>query len=324
MINLGKELHEKFLEVLKEKIPERGKTASFLIDLLFIEKEAVYRRLRGEVPFTFAEIALITRKLNISLDSILEVVPTYRGQSYRLYGQDFFNLTEVDLTMSRDYVASIRAASRNEYSEFGFAASIIPMHFSVRFQLIFRLYMLKWMYQFGGNPNLTLPYGKIEIEEKLREIHLQYLKEIETIKYTYFIWDELLIFYITNDIKYFNSIQLISNEEVALIKEELSSFLTYLERLSYTGKYDTGNAVEVYVSNLNFETTYSYLTSNNFALAMISTFTLSAGTSLEPEACENMRMWLHSLKRTSTLISTCSEIDRATFFRKQREYLDRI
>ncbi|MDR0659344.1 MAG: hypothetical protein LBG19_00765 [Prevotellaceae bacterium] len=323
MINLGKELHEKFLAELKTRIPERGKLASYLIDILYIEKEAVYRRLRGEVPFTFAEIAIVAKKLNISLDSILEVVPTYRGQSYRLYGQDFFSLTEVDFIQSRDYIASIKAASKNEYSEFGFASSVIPMHFSVRHQPIFRLYMLKWMYQFG-NPSSVIPYAKINILEKLREFHLQYLKEIQAIKYTYFVWDELLMFYITNDIKYFHSIQLISDEEVLLLKEELAKFLTDLERLTRVGTYESGNEVEIYVSNLNFETTYSYLISNDFALAMISTFSLSATTSVEPEACENMRMWLQSLKRTSIKISTSAEMDRAKFFRKQRDYLDRI
>ena len=97
-----------------------------------------------------------------------------------------------------------------------------------------------------------------------------------------------------------------------------------MERLTRVGTYESGNEVEIYVSNLNFETTYSYLISNNFALAMISTFTLSATTSVEPEACENMRMWLQSLKRTSIMISTSAEMDRAKFFRKQRDYLDRI
>lgn len=34
-------------------------------------KEAVYRRLRGEVAFTFDEVALISHKLGISIDQIV-------------------------------------------------------------------------------------------------------------------------------------------------------------------------------------------------------------------------------------------------------------
>ena len=44
--------------------------ADMLMDTLYIGKEAVYRRLRGEVPFTLQESALISRKLGISLTKL--------------------------------------------------------------------------------------------------------------------------------------------------------------------------------------------------------------------------------------------------------------
>ena len=40
------------IEAMKEKLPLKGKLADMLMDTLYIGKEAVYRRLRGEVPFT--------------------------------------------------------------------------------------------------------------------------------------------------------------------------------------------------------------------------------------------------------------------------------
>jgi len=48
------------IEAMKEKLPLKGKLADMLMD---IGKEAVYRRLRGEVPFTLQEAALVSRKL---------------------------------------------------------------------------------------------------------------------------------------------------------------------------------------------------------------------------------------------------------------------
>jgi len=56
------------IEAMKEKLPLKGKLADMLMDKLFIRqktagKEAVYRRLRGEVPFTLQEAALVSRKL---------------------------------------------------------------------------------------------------------------------------------------------------------------------------------------------------------------------------------------------------------------------
>ena len=70
MIN---ELNTGLIEALKEKIPPKTNLANLLMDTLYIGREAIYRRLRGEVPFTLEEAALISRKLGVSLDKIVGV-----------------------------------------------------------------------------------------------------------------------------------------------------------------------------------------------------------------------------------------------------------
>lgn len=323
MINQGKEIQEEFLAELRFRIPERGKLANFLIDALCIEKEAVYRRLRGEVSFTFAEIIIIANKLHISIDSLYDITLTNRGSSFHLYGYNFFNMTEADYEISKQLVSIVKMATESPHCEYGFASSIVPLPFSTYYRSIFRLYMLRQMYQFG-KPGLTPAYVDVVIPEVLQGYHDEYLEEVQRVKQTTFILDNLLMLYVVNDVKYFNSIQLITNEEVVEIKEELDQFLRALEMLAHRGCYDSGNEVYIYISNLNFDATYAYLYSENVNLSMITTFSLSAVTSLDRGVCENMRVWIQALKRTSTLISKCSEIDRAIFFKKQREYLYRI
>ena len=70
MIN---ELNTGLIEALKEKLPPKTNLANLLMDTLCIGREAIYRRLRGEVPFTLEEAALISRKLGVSLDKIVGV-----------------------------------------------------------------------------------------------------------------------------------------------------------------------------------------------------------------------------------------------------------
>ena len=55
------ELNTSLIEAVKEKLPLKENLANLLIDTLYIGKEAIYRRLRGEVPFTLEEAALISR-----------------------------------------------------------------------------------------------------------------------------------------------------------------------------------------------------------------------------------------------------------------------
>lgn len=65
------ELNTSLIEAVKEKLPLKENLANLLIDTLYIGKEAIYRRLRGEVPFTLEEAALISRKLGVSLDNVI-------------------------------------------------------------------------------------------------------------------------------------------------------------------------------------------------------------------------------------------------------------
>ena len=66
-------LNTNLIEVMKEKIPDGGNLANTLMDILYIGKEAVYRRLRGEVPFTLNEASIISKKLGVSLDQIVGI-----------------------------------------------------------------------------------------------------------------------------------------------------------------------------------------------------------------------------------------------------------
>ena len=62
---------KELINEMKERIPQGQNLANYLTDTLYMGKEAVYRRLRGEVAFTFDEIAVISHNLGISIDQII-------------------------------------------------------------------------------------------------------------------------------------------------------------------------------------------------------------------------------------------------------------
>ena len=59
------------ISTMREVTPKEGNLANVLMDILCMSKEAIYRRLRGEVAFTFSEVAIIAGELGISLDKII-------------------------------------------------------------------------------------------------------------------------------------------------------------------------------------------------------------------------------------------------------------
>ncbi len=317
---MNKELHNNLIKTLNEKIPEKGKLSSKLADILFLRKEAVYRRLKGEVPFSFDEIAIIAKQMNICLDCIV-MAGSSKKKPFQMKLVDYNNPTETDYSILQEYIDAIRVARNGNYSEYGAAVNTIPLHFIVKYKYLYKMYLLKWMYQFGS-PDCAKTYSEIKTPEKLNEITEQYLTEIEYIECTYFVWDKFVFFYFINDIKYFVSLRLISQEELKLIKKELLILIDDLERLATTGKFSSGNALHFYLSRLNFDTTYTYIQTSEYNMTLIESYVLTEVVSFDDEVLLKMKTWIQSLKRSSTLISESGEIQRMLFFDKQREYVN--
>ncbi|GHT67397.1 hypothetical protein AGMMS50239_30490 [Bacteroidia bacterium] len=322
MENLNEEFYRRFIQVLKATVPERGELSKMLPKILNIEKMSVYRRLRGEIPFTFAEIIVIARQLNISLDNILDITSPYRSLPFSLHFQDYFNLNEMDYKMSEDYIKVIKATSNNPHSEFGFVSNILPLHAIANYPPIFQFFLMKWMYQFG-NTNKMTPYSEIHIPEKLGKLHKEYIEAVMNIKYTFFIFHGFALQELIHDILYFKAIHLLTEEDVDLLKKCLHEALNMLENLAINGAFSNGNKIDIYVSGLSIETSYVYLSSENINISMIDAYTLGAVTSLDADSIEIMKKWMQSIKRTSTII-TGFEKNRIEFIKKQMQFLEEI
>ncbi len=323
MVKHEKELvYDNFLKIIKDKIPERGKLAEKLVNILLIEKEAVYRRLRGEVPFTFTEILTIAHEFGISLDSLIGVAPS-RKLAFQLKMTDYIDISEDDFVMYQEFVDVLKVVRNGLYSEYGFASSILTLHFIVEYEYIYKFYILKWAYQFGS-PGSARSYSDIKIDERLRKNNEDFIKEALNVTYTYVIWDELLFDHLTNDIKYFANINLIKESEIQLLKQDLLKLLSDMEKMAETGCFNSGNKIHFYVSSLNFETTYTYLETSEYYLTLIKTFSLNEVASLDKEVFHKMKTWIQALKRTSTLISESGEVQRIAFFEKQRKFVENL
>lgn len=68
-------LHDNLLNAIRAKVPQEENLANVLGNILCIGKEAIYRRLRGDVPFTLLETAMISKEMNFSVDGLLEPYP---------------------------------------------------------------------------------------------------------------------------------------------------------------------------------------------------------------------------------------------------------
>ncbi|MCD7850549.1 MAG: hypothetical protein LUH63_12945 [Parabacteroides sp.] len=316
------ESFNRFIETVKQRVPERGKLTTVIGKILNMEKESVYRRLRGDVPFIFSEIITLARELDISIDSLIPENEE-KSRPFQLKMVDYAQLEEEDYKMLEEFLQGLKKVAFNKNSEVGGALNILPQSFSIGFSKIYKFYLFKWRYQYGG-ADVIKPYCEIEPSERLISINKEIQLASGKAAVTYLIWDENIFNNLVNDIQYFASIHLITPQEKAELKEELFYFLNRMELLATNGHRNNGNRINFYVSNVTFETSYSYIDAGDYHLTMLKSFTLNDATSTDEKIFQRMKRWMQSLKRTSTLISESGQMQRIRFFEKQRFVINQL
>lgn len=313
--------HEALLKAIKNRLAEGENTAHVLMDILFLGKEAVYRRLRGEVPFTLAEAGSISKSLGISLDALIGT-ETGKSRPFQMNLIDYSHPTEIDFAMLQNYLDVLNMSSDDPYSEITVSANNLPQPFHFMHESLARFFLFKWAYH--HEKGTAKPYSEITISDRLKKIYQESIAGHKNIKTSCFIFDNLVMLYLVNDLKYFSSIQLITEDELKTIKQDILQLLDYLESLATTAKYENGNDVYLYVSNINFESTYTYLRVHNMRISFMDIFLLNGAASVDEGIYEHVKTWILSLRRLSTLISHSGELQRINFFKEQRKIIESL
>lgn len=316
-------MHDRFIAEVREKIPQKSKMSSALAEVLMIEKEAVYRRLRREVPFTFNEVAKVCQVLGISIDNIIGVT-TEKSRPFQLKLTEYFEPKEIDHIMMDQYANVIELMAAEPYSEGTANGNQIPNLLWTSYEKINRFHVFYWKYQYDSGDSIV-PYADVKHSERYWNFCMRLSKAVQDIKYMSFIWDRNLFSTLVDEIRFFESINLITTEEKNELRDEVLSFIDDVEMMAARGTWkDTNNQVDIYVSNIHFDTNYICFEAGKYYLSMINSFTLNSVASLDESTYEKMKSWVQSAKRVSTLISRSGEMQRILFFAKQREIVNSL
>ncbi len=316
-------LHDRFIAEVREKIPQKSRMSSTLSEILMIEKEAVYRRLRREVPFTLNEVAKVCQTLGISIDNIIGIT-TEKSRPFQLKLTEYYEPKEVDYIMMEQFAAFLEQLAGESYSEANSSGNQIPMALWTLYRNITRFHIFYWKYQYDSTDRIVR-YGEVKLSDRYLDLCMRHSKGAHNIKNTSFIWDRNLFATLVDEIRFFESINLITVDEKLELKKEIMRFIDDVEMMAARGTWkETPNVVNIYISNIHFDTNYTCYEGGNFYLSMINTFTLNSVASLDESTYDKMKSWLQSSKRVSTLISRSGEMQRILFFAKQREIVNAL
>ncbi len=141
-------LNAALIGAIQNSTPEYTNAAAILMDKLNIGREAAYRRLRGEVPFTFGGGGR-----TFGADEFL-ARPRRRGLDF---GNVLFRLSFSDYhTALEDYTGVIdqdtlfyREVSSDVDAEQAFAGNSFPRMLYMRYPKLTNFKLFKWLYQQG-------------------------------------------------------------------------------------------------------------------------------------------------------------------------------
>jgi len=321
-MNDGSIFYKGFMSALQNKISHRGSFVNTISDMLVIDKDAAYRRLRGEVNFSFSEMCIIAKHFGISLDQISAIDTAYKKPS-QVNINRYHNPTEIDYKMFQSYVDLLKTISDEPESIVMEAGNMLPYSLYYDYDYLTQYAFFKW--NLSSSYAKVLPFHEINVPERLRSIQKEGLWYIRKFKSSLFVWDCMIFQHLITNIKYYTTVKLINNEDVSHIKNELLLFVDYLEKLTIRGKHeDTGNEVSIFISDTNFDTNYALIKSKNLCISIFKIFLLNSAISFDVEVFNETYTWIQSLQKTSTLISVSGEKIRTEFFEKQRQTINTL
>ena len=314
--------YNNFIDTLNKKYPRKVDLLQALIDLLHIEREAVYRRLRQDVLFSVHEMAKIVTAWNISLDAIMG---TNASQvPFQMRRMNYIDPSADELKYLRFVLQSILVISKYPDTEFMDICNKLPRQIASGYEYLNRFYLFKWLYQYGNEKEI-IPYAGTIVSNEVTRLRIEYYEAIKQVPASNFILDRNLFQILVSDIRYFHTIHLITDEEKALIKKDLQVLLDYTLEVANKGCYpETKNKVNLFISELNVDSNYSYAFSREADICFIHVFEKFDIYTLDKEMAANFKKWMQLKKRSSFQISIVDERGRIEYFARQRQIVDEL
>ena len=314
--------YQGFLSAIQQKIPHKATLVNIITDLLAIDKDAIYRRLRGDVNFSFVEMAVIAKKLGISLDGIAGIEST-QSKATHMNITKHVNPTEVDYQLFDEYINFLKFIKDDPQTRILESTNSIPHVIFYDYEYLTRLHIFSWNHysSYGSD----LPFHQISIPERMRKLQKECCEYSRHIKSTVYVWDRMVFERLVENIRFLGSIQYITKDDIAELKKELLAIVNYLEKSTITGKHeDTGNELSIYISDMTIETNYNCIKSTNIFLSQFRVFILGYNISFNEEIYKEVSHWIQTTQRMATLISASGESIRTDYFYTQKKLINSL
>jgi len=312
-------LNKRLIENVLKYIPKDRKPVFYLVNTLNISRESAYRRIRGDIPFTAAELIKLATLLEFSIDSIYE--QEKQNHAFFDFSRMGKNSSNFFLLMLKKYNELFEKLGSAKKLDVTMALNTLPPPFYAGFPHLFKFSYYKWVHQ-DNEINRNMSLSEIVLPDEVVFLQKKMKGKIMMGNNVTVIFDMGIFLNLIKDIQYFYQRKLITDEELFLLKEDVLHLIEMYENIVQTGTYGSAR-IQLYLSSLcvNSNTiSYKY---DDYVDPLFWVFTVNPVVIKNTEIVSMQMKWLNSLKRQSVLITLSNEIMQAEFFFQQREYIDK-
>jgi hypothetical protein len=314
--------YDNFILALEERYPDKPERVNALTDLLRLEKESIYRRLRGEVLFTAAEVLRIAGAWNISLDNITSANPE-KTRPFRFKSVEFVDPTEEDYAILERHNHDLELIASDPD---GMAIEVVnglPRGLYARSEHLTRFYTMKWRHKYS--PEKALNFSEIQIPQRMRELDREYIRISHRIPEMHSIHDAHMIENLIAEIIYYRSIGMLSLDDSLLLRDELMALIDYLEDVTGMGIFPSQKGkIFFYLSHTWIDNEYFLYNSKLFKMSLVKVLERNYLASLDEKVLNLFMKTALAAKRMSVLMSGSNALQQAEFFSLQREKIQAL
>ncbi|MBD8389108.1 hypothetical protein [Dysgonomonas sp. BGC7] len=313
--------NEKFIETIKLLLPSEKSVASWLLNVLPLGKEAIYRRIYGETSFSLDEAILIAQKLNISLDRLYQNNVTI----IKLNMQEESKPEESYFQLLNEQTVYFQSLSHSENSSVYGAFNTIPYTFPLNYELISKFQVYKYVFNFIAPYRQMIPLAKYTVSDEMKSYQHKCREALSNVKNTQYILNKRIFKFFAEDISHLHKMGKVNDLEKEQLKQEILSLIDELEMICTSGqrKY-RGNSVDIYLSNMHFETSHIYYESDDVCVTLLRLFTIYGLHSKNSNVCLKQKECFEAIRHTSTRISQSDILLRKKYFSAQRKEIESV
>lgn len=315
-------LLDNFINALHERINKRSELVRFISEVLNIEKGSVSRRLNKKVYFSIDEMGILSTKLGIPIDSLINKGKSFPFTLYPPMSANSMRVLIEDIRTKLENVNSICG----EYIEYGSIFTFPPIEFLIPYKNLLKFSYFKWGY-FHINSEEFSDFSSWNIPDELFSLNYDITNAYDKLSQVCYIWDPICLWALARDIKFFLSTNILDSKNAELLKDDLHKMLDDLERLAGSGisyYFDKQKKIEFFVSSIFLGGDYIYYIADNKEYSAFRTSFMNSDQLNNTEQGMQIKTWIDSMKKISTSITQCGIKERKIFFNEQHDIVDTI